>query len=72
MTYRKHVKTALGTLAMLILLGLIVVDFLYPEYVVSAEDKALLFSLVAGLLGVKIGWRELPFEIRVRDTDDAE
>ena len=63
MTFRQRIRTALGAVAVLTLLALIVLDTAYSGISLSLEDKALLTSLIAALLGLDLALNQLPISI---------
>lgn len=53
MTARKRVKAVGGLVALLVFLGLVVADTVDPSITLSLEDKIVLLSLIASLLGLE-------------------
>jgi hypothetical protein len=54
MTWRKRARTLAGLAAALALVGLITADVLLPDVTFSIQDKAILLTLISGLLGVDL------------------
>lgn len=53
MTSRNRVKAIGGLAALLVFLGLVAADTVYSSITLSIEDKIVLLSLIASLLGLE-------------------
>ncbi|WP_058366649.1 hypothetical protein [Haloparvum sedimenti] len=60
MTSRNRVKAIGGLAALLVFLGLVVLDTVDPNITLSIEDKIVLLSLIASLLGLERLMESLP------------
>ena len=63
MTLRQRLRTLTGALAVVVLLALIVLDTIDGSVQLSIEDKAILTSLIAALLGVDLAINQLPISL---------
>lgn len=69
MSLRQRIRTLAGAAAVLTLLGLIVLDTVDQSVTLSLEDKAILVSLVAALLGVDIALHQLPISLEAPNDE---
>jgi len=71
MTVRKRARTVIGSVAAIVLLGLILADTLSAAITLSLLDKALLVSIISAMLGVDIALDQAPLPITFRAQDDG-
>jgi len=64
MSYRQHIRTVTGGLTVIVLLALIILDTTNSSINLSLEDKALLTSMIAALLGVDLAINQLPIDLQ--------
>lgn len=70
MSLRRRLRTLLGAATVVVLLALIVLDTVDPAVTLSIEDRALLTSLIAALLGADMLLTHLPLTVEVRNDDE--
>lgn len=70
MSLRRRMRTLLGAATVVVLLLLIALDTLDPAVELSIEDKAILISLIAALLGLDLAMSNLPVTVEVRRKDE--
>jgi len=72
MNLRKRAKAVAGLLAVIVLLGLIAADTVDASVTLTLEDKILLLSLIASLLGLDKLADALPLPGVVQPSEDSD